>query len=129
AVGLLGNKYVEVVPGRSTGAALPSGTELTIDSTTSPTDLDQINAIFDAPTRGKVRQMTLEGKIALGGRAQTLNQDLAQLRNLAVAAEPLTGVIDDHQVALDRATVAFDTLTQKLAREDASLAGLVQHGS
>ena len=30
---------------------------------------------------------------------------------------------------LDRATVAFDTLTQKLVREDASLRGLIEHGS
>ena len=110
----MGNKYVELVPGTG-GGSLSSGSELTIQSTTSPTDLDQLNAIFDKPTRDEMRQMTLQGKIALGGRAQTLNTDLEQLRNLAVAAEPVTGVIDTHQVALDRATIAFDTLTQKLA--------------
>ncbi|HEV3232497.1 MAG TPA: hypothetical protein VG245_09620, partial [Candidatus Dormibacteraeota bacterium] len=95
----------------------------------SPTDLDQFNAIFDEPTRAKIKEATLQGQIALGARAQVLNRDLAQLRNLAVAAEPLTGALDDHQVALDRATVAFDTLTQKVARENASLGALVQHGS
>jgi len=128
SLGLLGNKYVELVPGTG-GGSLSSGSELTIQSTTSPTDLDQLNAIFDKPTRDEMRQMTLQGKIALGGRAQTLNTDLEQLRNLAVAAEPVTGVIDTHQVALDRATIAFDTLTQKLGREDASLRGLVEHGA
>jgi phospholipid/cholesterol/gamma-HCH transport system substrate-binding protein len=128
AIGLLGNKYLEIFPGPSNGPELKSGTELTIDSTTSPTDLDQINAIFDAPTREKLKTLTLQGEIALGGRAQTLNTDLRQLRNLAVAAEPLTGVIDTHQVALDRATIAFDTLTQGLVREDAALAGLLVHG-
>ncbi|MFY9614278.1 MAG: MlaD family protein [Candidatus Dormiibacterota bacterium] len=129
AIGLLGNKYLEIFPGPSNGPELKSGTELTIDSTTSPTDLDQINAIFDAPTREKLKTLTLQGEIALGGRAQTLNTDLRQLRNLAVAAEPLTGVIDTHQVALDRATIAFDTLTQGLVREDAALRGLVEHGA
>ncbi len=109
SVGLLGNKYLEVLPGPSQGPELKSGTELTIDSTTSPTDLDQINAIFDAPTRDKLKTLTLQGEIALGGRAQTLNTDLRQLRNLAAAAEPVTGIIDTHQVALDRATIAFDT--------------------
>jgi phospholipid/cholesterol/gamma-HCH transport system substrate-binding protein len=129
ALGLLGNKYVEIVPGPAGGAALDAGSEVGVDSTTSPTDLDQVNAIFDQPTREKLREMTLQGAIALGGRAHTLNVDLQQLRNLAVAAEPVTGILDEKQAALDRATVAFDTLTQKLAREDASLAGLVQHGS
>jgi phospholipid/cholesterol/gamma-HCH transport system substrate-binding protein len=129
SLGLLGNKYVELIPGRGSQSTLPDGYEISVQSTTSPTDLDQINAIFDAPTREKLRDMTLQGAIALGGRAQTLNADLAQLRNLAVAATPVTGVLDDHQVALDRATVAFDNLTQKLAREDAALAGLVDHGS
>ena len=129
SVGLLGNKYVEIIPGKKGAASMPSGSELGIDSTTSPTDLDQINAIFDAPTREKIRTMTLQGAIALGGRAQILNADLRQLRNLALAAEPLTGVLDDHQVQLDRATVAFDELTQKLVREDASLRGLVEHGA
>ena len=129
SVGLLGNKYLEILPGPSQGAELKSGTELTIDSTTSPTDLDQINAIFDAPTREKIKTLTLQGEIALGGRAQTLNTDLRQLRNLAVAAEPVTGIIDTHQVALDRATIAFDTLTQGLVREDAALRGLVEHGA
>jgi phospholipid/cholesterol/gamma-HCH transport system substrate-binding protein len=129
SIGLLGNKYVEILPGPASGAELTSGTELGVDSTTSPTDLDQLNAIFDAPTREKVKTLTLQGEIALGGRAQTLNTDLRQLRNLAVAAAPLTGVIDDHQVALDRATIAFDTLTQGLVREDAALRGLVEHGA
>jgi virulence factor Mce-like protein len=129
SLGLLGNKYIEVIPGPATGAELPSGTELSIQDTTSPTDLDQINAIFDAPTREKLKSLTLQGEIALGGRAQTLNTDLRQLRNLAVAATPVTGVLDEHQVALDRATIAFDNLTQKLAREDAALRGLVAHGA
>ena len=126
---LLGNKYVEIFPGQANGGQLRDGAELGVDSTTSPTDLDQINAIFDAPTREKLKAATLQGQIALGGRAQTLNADLLQLRNLAVAAEPVTGILDTHQVALDRATVSFDTLTQKLVREDAALRGLVNHGS
>jgi virulence factor Mce-like protein len=128
SLGLLGNKYVEVIDGKGKGA-LASGSELTIDSTTSPTDLDQFNAIFDAPTREKIKIMTNEGAIALGGRAQILNDDLRQLRNLAVAAEPVTGIFDDHQAALDRATITFDTLTQKLVAEDAGLRGFVVHGS
>ncbi len=126
---LLGNKYVEIFPGQGNGGQLNDGAELGVDSTTSPTDLDQINAVFDAPTREKLKAATLQGEIALGGRAQTLNADLLQLRNLAVAAEPVTGILDTHQVALDRATVAFDTLTQKLVREDVALRGLVNHGS
>jgi phospholipid/cholesterol/gamma-HCH transport system substrate-binding protein len=129
SVGLLGNKYIEILPGPASGPELQSGSELTVDSTTSPTDLDQLNAIFDAPTREKVKTLTLQGEIALGGRAQVLNADLRQLRNLAVAAGPLTGVLDEHQVALDRATIAFDTLTQGLVREDAALRGLVEHGA
>jgi hypothetical protein len=32
-------------------------------------------------------------------------------------------------VTLDRATIAFDTLTQGLVREDAALRGLVEHGA
>lgn len=128
STGLLGNKYIDIIPGKGAGE-LASDSELTIDSTTSPTDLDQINAIFDAPTREKLRLATLQGKIALGGRAQTLNADLMKLRNLAVAAEPLTGVLDEHQKGLDDATVQFDMLTQKLAREDAALHGLVDHGA
>jgi len=129
SVGLLGHKYIDVLPGNPNGAELASGSELTIDSTTSPTDLDQINAIFDAPTREKLKTLTNEGAIALGGRAQVLNDDLRQLRNLAVAAEPVTGVLDEHQVALDRMTTAFDTFTQKLAVEDASLRAFVDRGS
>jgi phospholipid/cholesterol/gamma-HCH transport system substrate-binding protein len=129
SLGLLGNKYVEVIDGNKSGAELSSGAELTIDSTTSPTDLDQFNAIFDAPTREKIKTLTNEGALALGGRAQVLNRDLLQLRNLAVAAEPVTGVLDSSQVAMDRATVAFDKLTQELVNEDASLRGLVNHGS
>jgi virulence factor Mce-like protein len=129
SLGLLGNKYVEIIRGKAGGPSLPPNAELGIESTTSPTDLDQINAIFDAPTREKIRTLTLQGAISLGGRAQVLNRDLQQLRNLALAATPLTGVLDDHQVQLDRATIAFDTFTQKLVREDTSLRGLVEHGS
>ena len=128
SLGLLGNKYLEIIPGKGSGE-LASGAELTIDSTTSPTDLDQINAIFDSNTREKLKQATLQGQIALGGRARTLNADLMKLRNLAVAAEPLTGVLETHQKQLDDATVQFDMLTQKLAREDAALHGLVDHGA
>lgn len=128
SLGLLGHKYVEVIDGKG-GGELASGSEITIDNTTSPTDLDQINAIFDAPTRDKIKTLTNEGAIALGGRAQVLNDDLRQLRNLAVAAEPATGVLDSSQTALDRATIAFDRLTQELVKEDASVRGFVGHGS
>jgi phospholipid/cholesterol/gamma-HCH transport system substrate-binding protein len=128
SLGLLGHKYVEVIEGKGRGE-LASGSELTVDSTTSPTDLDQFNAMFDAPTREKIKILTNEGAIALGGRAQTLNDDLRQLRNLAVAAEPVTGILDDHQVALDRGTIAFDTFTQKLVKEDAGIRDFVAHGS
>jgi ABC-type transporter Mla subunit MlaD len=127
SLGLLGHKYVEVVEGKGNGT-LDGGSELTVDSTTSPTDLDQFNAIFDAPTREKIKILTLEGAIALGGRAQVLNEDLRQLRNLAVAAEPVTGIFDDHQAALDRGTVSFDTFTQKLVKEDAGIRDFVAHG-
>jgi phospholipid/cholesterol/gamma-HCH transport system substrate-binding protein len=126
---LLGNKYLELFPGPGGAGELASGSTLGVDSTTSPTDLDQINAIFDEPTRKKIKEATLQGEIALGGRAQTLNDDLLQLRNMAIAAEPVTGVLDEHQVALDRATIAFDMLTQKLVREDQALRGLINHGS
>src|ERR1700682_3194846 len=128
SLGLLGNKYVEVIDGKGRGT-LASGSELTTDSTTSPTDLDQFNAIFDAPPREKIKILTNEGAIALGGRAQILNDDLRQLRNLAVAAEPVTGILDAHQGAPDRMPTSFDTFTQKLAIEDASLRAFVERGS
>jgi ABC-type transporter Mla subunit MlaD len=41
----------------------------------------------------------------------------------------VTGIFDDHQAALDRATITFDTFTQKLVKEDAGLRGFVAHGS
>lgn len=116
--GLLGNMFVELTPGPAAGPAIQKGGNIPLQDTGAPVDLDQVNDIFDAQTRAKVKTATLEGGKAFDGRGDDLNKLLAQLPQISADAADTTGAIDQRDQELDQLQIEFDRVAYMWASED-----------
>jgi phospholipid/cholesterol/gamma-HCH transport system substrate-binding protein len=118
--GLLGNMFIDLTPGPATAPAIARGGSIPLQDTAAPVSLDQVNDIFDAQTREKVKTATLEGGKAFDQRGQDLNNLLAQLPQISADAADTTGAIDQRQQELDALQVEFDRVAYMWASEDES---------
>ncbi|HYY45585.1 MAG TPA: MlaD family protein, partial [Candidatus Angelobacter sp.] len=71
--GLLGNPFVQLTPGSSSGEVIQSGGTLPLQDTASPVDLDQVMDLFDPQTRARIQTLTREGGASLADRGSDLN--------------------------------------------------------
>jgi phospholipid/cholesterol/gamma-HCH transport system substrate-binding protein len=100
AANLLGEKYVELVPGNS-GAPSPDGVLISSSRVRSTVDLDQVLDTLDLPTRTRLAILIKEASIALGGRRRDVAATLDELPHAFGDAERLLGevVADNHTLA------------------------------
>ena len=124
--GVLSEVYVDIQPASAASAPLSDGYVFDAASTGSPTNLDELNNVFDPSVRTSIRTQLQEGVIAFGGSgASDLNQTIAQANPLLADAVPVTDVLAQRSPELDRLNVEFDAVSAKLAREDANLRTLI----
>jgi ABC-type transporter Mla subunit MlaD len=124
--GVLSEVYVDIQPAQGASPPLSDGTVFDVASTSSPTNLDELNNVFDPSVRTSIRTQLQEGVVAFGGNgASDLNQTIANARPLLQDATPLTDVLAQRSPQLDRLNVEFDTISSELAREDAHLRTLI----
>jgi phospholipid/cholesterol/gamma-HCH transport system substrate-binding protein len=116
--GLLGNMFVELAPGSSSSASIPSGGFLPMQDTASPVDLDQVMDLFDPQTRTRIQTLTREGGAALNGRGSDLNLFLAALPGIMQDTSAVTGKIAQQDQQLSALDVEFDRIAQMMASED-----------
>jgi phospholipid/cholesterol/gamma-HCH transport system substrate-binding protein len=116
--GLLGNMFVELTPGPASATPIQKGGSIPLQDTAAPVDLDQVNDIFDAQTRAKVKTATLEGGKAFDQRGDDLNKLLAQLPEISADAADTTGAIDERDEELDQLQLEFDRVAYMWASED-----------
>ena len=124
--GVLSEVYVDIQPAQAASAPLGDGYVFDVASTTSPTNLDELNNVFDPSVRTAIRTQLQEGVVAFGGSgAVDLNQTIGNARPLLQDAAPVTDVLAQRTPQLDRLNVEFDTVSAELAREDANLRTLI----
>jgi phospholipid/cholesterol/gamma-HCH transport system substrate-binding protein len=116
--GLLGNPFIELTPGPSSGAAIQSGGVLPLQDTASPVDLDQVMDLFDPQTRARIQTLTREGGASLAGRGSDLNVFLAALPGIMQDTAAVTGKIAQQDQQLSDLDVEFDRIAQMMASED-----------
>ncbi len=128
--GVLSNVYVDVEPGSPSARSLGDQPQFDVNHTTSPVNLDEFSNIFDPSVRTSIRTQLQEGVIAFGGTGVgDLNQTIANANPLTADAIPITSVLGQRSPELDRLNFEFDTISGDLAREDASLRGLLINGN
>jgi len=127
--GLLGNPFVELTAGPSSGAAIPSGGTLPLQDTASPVDLDQVMDLFDPQTRARIQTLTKEGGIALANRGSDLNLFLAALPEITQDASTVTDRIASQDQQLSALDVEFDRIAQMMAAEDQAFRADIANGA
>jgi len=127
--GLLGNMFIELTPGPQTAPAIASGGGIPLQDTAAPVSLDQVNDIFDAQTREKVKTATLEGGKAFDQRGQDLNNLLAQLPQISADAADTTGAVAQRDQELSDLQVEFDRVAYMWASEDQSFRRDLENGA
>jgi phospholipid/cholesterol/gamma-HCH transport system substrate-binding protein len=127
--GLLGNPFVELTAGPSSGAAIPSGGTLPLQDTASPVDLDQVMDLFDPQTRARIQTLTKEGGIALANRGSDLNLFIAALPVITQDASVVTDRIASQDQQLSALDVEFDRIAQMMAAEDQAFRADIANGA
>lgn len=119
--GLLGARYVQLVPG-STGGPIPEGGTIPLAQTSTAVDVFHVLEAFDAPRRRDLRQ-TLD---ALGegflGRGSGLNGALANAPLVTTNTQAYSSALDAEPAAVQRLIPAAQSLSDALDPVRARLA-------
>jgi phospholipid/cholesterol/gamma-HCH transport system substrate-binding protein len=121
----LGLKYLQLTPGRA-GASIPDGGRLRLaQAKPVSVDLDDVLAVFDAPTRRAVqRDVTVLGD-GLAGRGDALNAVIARLPDTLASAQPALRTLAAPSSGLRRFIAGARALAGALAPVAGATAGLV----
>ena len=115
---LLGEKYVDLHDGSSSGPVLDASTMLHASASADPVELDQFINSLDPPTRTAIRVLLDDLGAGVAGRGEDLNSAIAagktDLANLAVTGKTL----DDRDPDLDRILVGLDSVLSRITQND-----------
>jgi virulence factor Mce-like protein len=146
---LLGQKFLDLVPGPLGAPEIPTGSVIPAASTQSPVDFDQLLSTFDKPTRDAVATIIQEGGAATAGRGEDVNALLGDLNSLSVNSTPdletfsdrgqnlgailtnLASVGDDlaqNRQHLANVETQLNDVLGTLAQHDAGFRGFIQNG-
>jgi len=127
--GLLGNPFVELTAGPSSGEVIPSGGTLPLQDTASPVDLDQVMDLFDPQTRARIQTLTREGGTALQDRGSDLNTFLGALPGIVQDTSVVSDKIARQDQQLSALDVEFDRIAQMMANEDQAFRRDIANGA
>ncbi|HXA42778.1 MAG TPA: MlaD family protein [Candidatus Solibacter sp.] len=122
---LLGQKFIELVPGPGNSSTLDDGSVIPSNATTSPVDFDQWLGSFDKPTRDALSKLIQEGGIATDGRGQDINALLADLDQLSVQSGPDLQTFADRSDHVNNILVSAADVTQNLSDNRQHLANVL----
>jgi virulence factor Mce-like protein len=126
---LLGEKYVDLVPGDRRGEELASNGTLPESNTTTTVEADQIFNAFDATTREQQRLVLQALDAATQNRAGDLQAILPQLEQGVANLVPVAQVYEQDNPEMGRILGNLATLMTTLAGEHQQLAGLLANGN
>jgi phospholipid/cholesterol/gamma-HCH transport system substrate-binding protein len=97
---LLGETYVELTPGNSSGPQLHDGDTLPIAQVAESAQLDEIFRTFDARTRSAFQEWMQESALAIEGRGQSLSTAFAELDPTLSEFDKLFRLLDTQRLAV-----------------------------
>jgi hypothetical protein len=130
---LIGEKFVECEPGSSAAAPLRKIENgdgegerlLPIERTSSPVDLDLINATMRLPYRERFRILLSELGTGLAGREEDLNEVIHRANPALRETDELLAILADQNRVLARLAREGDRALAPLARERARVADFI----
>lgn len=128
ANGLLGARYVQLVPGHA-HTMLKPGATITAGSGALTNGIPQALDVFDARTRAALGITLDELGRGTVGQGEQLNDAIRELSDALVPFQRLTGAILDRTGAADRLFPAADAMVRPLDASRGDLAGLISDGA
>jgi phospholipid/cholesterol/gamma-HCH transport system substrate-binding protein len=120
AQGLLGARYVELIPSHST-RMLASGSTITASATALTYGVPEALNTFDAATRGALGTMVRELGAGMLGRGAQLNEALGRSAPEMIPFQQLAAAILSHPGAAQRLLPSLDSMTTALASSGPTL--------
>ncbi len=125
---ILGETYVELLPGSPRSPILPDGALLSRSQVKPAVQLDQVFNALDPKTRTAFRQWQQELAQALRGNAQNLNDVLGNLPTFAADASNILQVLDVQHGAVVNLIQNGGTVFAALTRDQSALRNLITTG-
>jgi virulence factor Mce-like protein len=126
---LLGEKYIDLVPGDRRGEELASNGTLPQTNTTTTVEVDQIFNAFDARTREEQRLVLQALDAATQHRSGDLQAIIPQLQQGVANLVPVAQVYEKDNPEMGRILTNLATLMGTLGDEHQQLAGLLANGN
>lgn len=126
---LLGEKYVDLVPGDARGEELQSGGTLPESNTSTTVEADRIFDSLDAQTRQDQRLVLQALDAATRNRAGDLQAILPQLEQGVANLVPVAQVYEQDNPEVARILANLATVMSALGDEHQQLAGLLANGN
>lgn len=129
AKSLLGETYVELSPGNSSGPMLPDGGTLPRGQVAPTVQLDQILSTFDPATRRAFMIWQQQDGAALTGRGQDFNAAFAELYPFATNVESVLAVLRRDSAATSTLLRDGGQVFSALSRSPAQLQGFIRNSN
>jgi virulence factor Mce-like protein len=126
---LLGETYIELTPGPSTGPKLPDGAILPEANVAESVQLDEIFRTFDARTRAAFQSWQQEAAVAIEGRGAALSYAFGEIGPTLTEVDRLFRVLDSQRLAVKQLFRNGATSLQALRGRQGELAGLIRNSN
>jgi virulence factor Mce-like protein len=126
---LLGETYVELSPGGSRARMLEDGERLPNERVEETTELDEIFAAFDEPTREAFQDWVKELSRAIEDNPEDLNSALGNLEGFAVDGATLLGELEQQDIALRRLVKNTGVVFGAINEREGALGELIENAN
>jgi ABC-type transporter Mla subunit MlaD len=126
---LLGETYVELAPGDSTGPKLHDGDTLPRANVAESVQLDEIFRTFDERTRAAFQEWMQEGAIAIAGQGAALSTAFAELDPAFTEFDRLFRLLDTQRLAVGQLFRNGTTTLRALRGRQGQLAELIRNSN
>lgn len=123
---LLGETYIELTPGSSSGPQLEDGATLPEANIAESVQLDEIFRTFNAQTRHAFQEWMQEAAVAIDGQGQNLSYALGGLEPTFGELDKLFRVLDTQRLAVSQLFRNGTTTFTALRGREGELANLIQ---
>ncbi len=124
---LLGQKYVELVPGQDRTRQLADNGLIPLAATRPVVDFDQLLNTFDPPTRQALTNLIRTVGAGVQGQEGNLQQLVPGLRDLSVHGRSPTATLAQHDADLNTILASLGTAADQLNRSRNDLAGVIDN--
>jgi phospholipid/cholesterol/gamma-HCH transport system substrate-binding protein len=124
---LLGQKYVELVPGQDRSHQLADNGVIPLVATRPVVDFDQLLNTFDPPTRQALTNLIRTVGAGVQGQEGNLQQLVPGLRDLSVHSQSPTATLAQHDADLNTILASLGTVADQLNRSRNDLAGVIDN--